>query len=201
MATALEALRDRMAEDTIDMSYDNMDGTFTLRLVLDSIGDAEDGVIVTEVSEVPVEEQDSSYSYFHIMSVLANEVTEEKLAETLVKLNEINMETLLGSYSVVADAGALVHKYVLRTPKAAAEQTAEELYNTLVDVVAIVNGDYDRVVAAIAEEITGCALPWAEHSLTGLCARTGGKGYDYRQRKKAVDPGPESDLGPVERGF
>ena len=128
-----------------------MDGTFTLRLVLDSIGDAEDGVIVTEVSEVPVEEQDSSYSYFHIMSVLANEVTEEKLAETLVKLNEINMETLLGSYSVVADAGALVHKYVLRTPKAAAEQTAEELYNTLVDVVAIVNGDYDRVVAAIAE--------------------------------------------------
>ena len=57
MATALELLRDRMAEDTLELSYDNLDGAYTLRLVLDSIGEAEDGVIVVEVSEVPVEDQ------------------------------------------------------------------------------------------------------------------------------------------------
>ena len=57
MATALEILRDRLAEDSLELSYDNMDGTFVLRLVLDSIGESEEGVIVTEVSEVPVEDQ------------------------------------------------------------------------------------------------------------------------------------------------
>ena len=150
MATALEVLRDRLAEDTMEMSYDNMDGTYVLRLVLDSIGEGEDGVIVTEVSEVPVEEQDK-YGYFHIMSVLAGEITEAQAAKTLENLNEINMETLLGSYFVIREAGTLVHKYVLRTAKENAESAAEDLYNCLVDVVAIVNNDYDRVVAAIAE--------------------------------------------------
>ncbi len=150
MATALEVLRDRLAEDTMEISYDNMDGTFVLRLVLDSIGEAEDGVIVTEISEVPVEEP-GKYGYYHIMSVLANEIAEDQIADTLVKLNEINTETLLGSYLVIPEAGALVHKYVLRTANEKAEDAAEDLYNCLVDVVATVNGDYDRAVAAIAQ--------------------------------------------------
>lgn len=150
MATALELLRDRLAEDTMEMSYDNMDGAYTLRLVLDSIGDAEDGVIVAEVSEVPVEEQEK-YGYYHFMSVLANEVSDAQLKPTLANLNEINLETLLGSYSVIPDAGALVHKYVLRVNKEDTEKTAEDLYNCLVDVVALVNSDYDRVLASITE--------------------------------------------------
>ena len=90
MATALELLRDRLAEDTMEMSYDNMDGAYTLRLVLDSIGDAEDGVIVAEVSEVPVEEQEK-YGYYHFMSVLAIEVSEAQFKTTLAKLNDITM--------------------------------------------------------------------------------------------------------------
>ena len=85
------------------------------------------------------------------MSVLAGEITEAQTAKTLENLNEINMETLLGSYFVIREAGTLVHKYVLRTAKENAESAAEDLYNCLVDVVAIVNNDYDRVVAAIAE--------------------------------------------------
>lgn len=150
MATALEVLRDRLAEDTMEISYDNMDGTFVLRLVLDSIGEGEDGVIVTEVSEVPVEEQ-QKYGYFHIMSVLAGEIGEGQAEQTLVNLNDINMETLLGYYSVIPETGTLVHKYVLRVANEDAEVTAEDLYNCLVDIVATVDGDYDRVVAAIAE--------------------------------------------------
>ena len=150
MATALEVLRDRLAEDTMEISYDNMDGTFVLRLVLDSIGEGEDGVIVTEVSEVPVEKQEK-YGYYHIMSVMAGEIGEAQVAKTLVNLNDINMETLLGNYTVIPEAGTLVHKYVLRVANEDAEAAAEDLYNCLVDIVAIVDGDYDRVVAAIAE--------------------------------------------------
>lgn len=150
MATALEVLRDRLAEDTMEISYDNAEGTFVLRLILDSIGEGEDGVIVTEVSEVPVEEQEK-YGYYHIMSVMAGEIAEAQVAKTLVNLNEINLETLLGSYTVIPGAGTLVHKYVLRVANENAEETAEDLYNCLVDIVAIVDNDYDRVVAAIAE--------------------------------------------------
>ncbi|MBR3516459.1 MAG: hypothetical protein IKO10_09110 [Lachnospiraceae bacterium] len=150
MATALELLRDRMAEDTLELSYDNLDGAYTLRLVLDSIGEAEDGVIVVEVSEVPVEDQEK-YGYYHFMSVLANEVSEAQFKTTLAKLNDINMETLLGNYFVIPDVGALVHKYVLRVNNEDAKSTAEDLYACLVEVVAQVNNDYDRVVASIAE--------------------------------------------------
>ena len=150
MATALELLRDRMAEDTLELSYDNLDGAYTLRLVLDSIGEAEDGVIVVEVSEVPVEDQEK-YGYYHYMSVLANEVSEAQFKTTLAKLNDINMETLLGNYFVIPDVGALVHKYVLRVNNEDAKSTAEDLYACLVEVVAQVNNDYDRVVASIAE--------------------------------------------------
>ena len=150
MATALELLRDRMAEDTLELSYDNLDGAYTLRLVLDSIGEAEDGVIVVEVSEVPIEDQEK-YGYYHFMSVLANEVSEAQFKTTLAKLNDINMETLLGNYFVIPDVGALVHKYVLRVNNEDAKSTAEDLYACLVEVVAQVNNDYDRVVASIAE--------------------------------------------------
>ena len=150
MATALELLRDKMAADTIEMSYDNIDGTYTLRLVLDSIGDAEEGVIVVEVSKVPAEEQEK-YGYYHFMSVLADEVSEAQFKTTLANLHDINMETLLGSYFVIPDAGALVHKYVLRVNNEDPQITAEDLYGCLVEVVAQVNNDYDRVVASIAE--------------------------------------------------
>ena len=150
MATALELLRDRLAEDQMELSYDNIDGEYTLRLVLDSIGDAEDGVIVVEVSRVPVEEQEE-YGYYHFMSVLANDITDAQLKNTLVNINEINTETLLGNYSVVPEAGAMVHKYVLRVNDENPEETAEDLYQCLVDLVAIVNNDYDRVLSAIAE--------------------------------------------------
>ena len=85
------------------------------------------------------------------MSVLADEVSEAQFKTTLANLNDINMETLLGSYFVIPDAGALVHKYVLRVNNEDPQITAEDLYGCLVEVVAQVNNDYDRVVASIAE--------------------------------------------------
>ena len=85
------------------------------------------------------------------MSVLANEVSEAQFKTTLAKLNDINMETLLGNYFVIPDVGALVHKYVLRVNNEDAKSTAEDLYACLGEVVAQVNNDYDRVVASIAE--------------------------------------------------
>lgn len=144
MSSALEILRDRLAEDSLELSYDNMDGTFVLRLVLDSIGESEEGVIVTEVSEVPVEDQEK-YGYYHFMSVLADGITDDVLSDKLVSLNDENLETLLGSYLVIPGSGTLVHKYVLRTANEKAEETAEELYNCLVDIVAVVSNAYDRL--------------------------------------------------------
>lgn len=144
MATALEILRDRLAEDNLEISYDNMDGSFVLRIVIDSIGETEEGIIVTEISEVPVEEQEK-YGYFHFMSVIEDGITEENMADKLVSLNEENLETLLGNYLVIPDSGTLVHKYVLRTVNEKVEETAEDLYNCLVDIVAIVSNAYDRI--------------------------------------------------------
>ncbi len=148
MATALELLRDRLTEDSLEIAYDNIDGVNTLRVILDGIGADEDGLVVLEISEIPIEEEDK-YGYFHFMSVLANKLDDDQIPATLVNLNEINSETLLGSYQIVSEAGTIVHKYILRTPLKDAEGTQEDLYNCLVDVVAIINEDYDRVLLSI----------------------------------------------------
>ncbi|MCR5638244.1 MAG: YbjN domain-containing protein [Lachnospiraceae bacterium] len=150
MATALELLRDRLMEDTVELSYDNIDGIPTLRVVLDSMGVDEDGLVVAEISNIPVEE-DTKYGYYHFMCILANKLEDSQVSETLVNLNRINMETLLGAYSVITEAGTVVHKYVLRTQEEKAEETADAIYSCLVDIVSIINNDYDRVLSAIAE--------------------------------------------------
>ena len=80
---ALEILRDRLSEDSVEISYDNIDGINTLRLVLDSIGEADDGIVVLELSDIPLEEQ-SDYAYYHFISVLANNIEAEQIADTLV---------------------------------------------------------------------------------------------------------------------
>ena len=148
MATALELLRDRLIEDSLEVSYDNIDDVKTLRMILDGMGPDEDGLVVLEVSEISIEEEDK-YAYYHFMAVLANKLDEDQYPGTLVNLNEINSESLLGSYQIVSEAGTVVHKYVLRTPTVSPESTQEDLYNCLVDVVAIINNDYVRVLEAI----------------------------------------------------
>lgn len=148
MTKALEILRDRLMEDSLELSYDNIDGIATLRMVLDSIGADEDGIVVLELSEIPLDGTDD-YGYYHFMSVLANKLEDSQIPTTLTNLNQINMETLIGSYGIVAEAGTVVHKYVLRTAAKDAKATEEDLYNCLVDVVAIINNDYDRVLASI----------------------------------------------------
>lgn len=148
MANAMEMLRDRLMEDSLELSYDNIDGIQTMRMVLDSIGADEDGIVVLELSEIPMDGEEN-YGYYHFMSVLANKLEDSQVAPTLVNLNQVNMETLLGNYAIVEEAGTVVHKYVLRTSNQDAEAAAENLYNCLVDVVAIINNDYDRVLACI----------------------------------------------------
>ncbi len=137
-------------EDSVEVSFDNIDDIPTLRLILDSMGVDEDGIVVVELSEIPMEEgTEDGYSYYHYLTVLANKLEEGQTATTLVNLNRINVETLLGSYQIVEDAGTVTHKYVLRSAVKEDAQMAEDLYNCLVDIVAIVNNDYDRVLASI----------------------------------------------------
>ena len=148
MATALEILRDRLTEDSIELSYDNIDGIPTLRLVLDSMGQDESGIAILELSAIPLEDEEK-YGYFHFMSVVANKLEAAQIPGTLKNLNRINLEVLLGSFQIIEETGTLVHKYVLKTVNEKPEDTAEDLYNCLVDIVAIINNDFDNVLSAI----------------------------------------------------
>lgn len=148
MAKALEILRDRLTEDSLELSYDNIEGIETLRLVLNALGEDEDGIAVLELSEIPVEEEEKA-CYYHFMTVLANRLEDAQIPSTLVNLNMLNMETLIGAYQIVPESGTVVHKYVLRLSENQEEKAADELYSCLVDVAAIVNNDYERVLSSI----------------------------------------------------
>ena len=148
MTKAIEILRDRLSEDSVEFSYDNIDGIPTLRLVLDSMGEDESGIVILELSGIPLEEEDR-YGYFHFLSVVANKLEAGQIQGTLKNLNRINTEVLLGSFQIVEEAGTVVHKYVFKTVNDKPEETAEDLYNCLVDIVAVINNDYDNVLAAI----------------------------------------------------
>lgn len=148
MAKALEILKDRLLADSLELTYDNIEGIPTLRMIVDSVGEDEDGLVVVELSEIPVDES-APYGYFHFMSIMANKLEEANFKGTTANLNQINLDTLLGHYLIIEEAGTLAHKYVLKVRTDDENKAAEDLYNCLIDIVAIVNGDYDRVLGAI----------------------------------------------------
>lgn len=147
MQELFELIADRMKKEGVDTQIDNSDGDIILRIIPDSIGPDEDGVVITEICKVPFENDE--YGYFQIYTTIAKDVEKEVYPRALVKLNEMNLSSLIGFYGILSDYGMVYHKYIAKIREAAPAQMANELFDLICDVFGGIDNDYVEVFGAI----------------------------------------------------
>lgn len=143
----LEELNKRLTEDGLEAEVDTESG-YSVKLTLAGLGEAGDKTVFVEASEIPMaDEEDTKYYYF--FSVIAVELPEEKFANTLRIINDINLETLVGNYGLIEEEGVVYHKSVAKVNAADEAKAADELYSALVDALANIDNSIDNVINAI----------------------------------------------------
>lgn len=146
MAKVLEKLVEKLGEDSIVAEIEKSEET-TVTISFDSLGEQEEGVVVMSISKVPMEEIED-YSFYNIFSVVAVNIETEGMNQVLANVNELNMECLFGNYGVVVSDGILYHKQVVKIAKADESQMADALYDGMVDVLALLDENYEASIKA-----------------------------------------------------
>ncbi len=150
MSKVLDILNERLSNDGVEIKLGERDGETTVNAILEGMGEDEDGAIVCEISRV-AEDEETGDSYYSFYTVVADHLEESVHNGTMMNLNTMNAELLIGAYGILTETGTIYHKYVCKAMPMEDEQIAELLYSIFVDVVASVYNDYDRVFASIVE--------------------------------------------------
>ena len=150
MSKVLDILNERLSGEGVEIKLGERDGEITVNAILEGMGEDEDGAIVCEISQVAADDE-AGDTYYSFYTVIADQLEESTHAGTVVNLNTMNAELLIGAYGILTETGTIYHKYVCKSLMKDDEQTAALLYSIFVDVVASVYNDYDRVFASIAE--------------------------------------------------
>ena len=87
MEKVYQIIEEEMKTRGVESQIANSGEDLTLRIMPENMGPDEDGVVITEVCRVPVE--DEEYDYFQIYTTVAKEVGEEVYPRAMLKLNEI----------------------------------------------------------------------------------------------------------------
>lgn len=136
-----------MREAGFEAEIDDSDGTDTLRIAIDTMGEDDDGVVIMEVCKVLISETENGYYQFY--TTVAQGIEEEQYPKSLVELNEINLSTVIGAYGILASHGMLYHKYIAKLVPADDKTTEDYLKDTIDDILAIIDNDYEELFGAI----------------------------------------------------
>lgn len=147
MEKVYQIIEEEMKNRGVESQIANSGEDLTLRIMPENMGPDEDGVVITEVCRVPVE--DEEYDYFQIYTTVAKEVGEEVYPRAMLKLNEINLSTLVGFFGILGSYGMVYHKHVAKIRTDSPEKMAKELFDMICDVYGVIDNDYADVFFAI----------------------------------------------------
>ena len=150
MSKVLDILSERLADEGVEIKLGERDGETTVNAILEGMGEDEDGAIVCEISQIAADDE-AGDTYYSFYTVIADHLEESTHTGTMMNLNDMNAELLIGAYGILTETGTIYHKYVCKVVTKDEEQVAELLYSNFVDVVASVYNDYDRVFEGIVE--------------------------------------------------
>lgn len=150
MSKVLEILNERLAGEGVEIKLGERDGETTVNAILEGMGEDEDGAIVCEISQVAADDAAGDV-YYSFYTVIADHLEESTHGGTLMNLNTMNAELLIGAYGILTETGTIYHKYVCKVLPMKDTAVAELLYSVFVDVVASVYNDYDRIFSAIVK--------------------------------------------------
>lgn len=148
MKNIMDKLAERIGKEGPEVSVDCSDGTPTLRFAPNNLGPDNDGLVVTEVCRVPVDDVEDA-CYIQIYTTVAKDLEKDLSPTILRNLNEINLRTLLGSYHILSEYEMMYHKYILRLPLGSEEFLCDNIYAAVSDCIAIIDNDYLDLLNAI----------------------------------------------------
>jgi hypothetical protein len=127
----IEELETQLTDLGFESIMKDIDGLEVLRVLLDEIGKSGEGEAIIEFCFLPLGDDDSSEStdlrLFQVYTTLAANIDEKKDADILVKINDANMECLLGNFGIYAEERQMYHKYV----SVVRGDTAEEMLKVI----------------------------------------------------------------------
>ena len=147
MKELFERLGKELEESGAEWRVDGEGDDATLRLAIEGMGPDNDGLIITEISRVPDENAKAGYYYFH--TSIAMDIDAPTIPAVLANLNEINLSTVIGHFGILSEERVMYHKYVLRTPLIDGEELYNTISDTLVDVIATVDNEFEAVFLAL----------------------------------------------------
>lgn len=147
MANLLEELKKRLEADSFVVEVDEEDG-YSISLTLEGMGEDETGVVLLDVAPVIIDAQVNDYEYYRFFTMFTASLENADMNKLLSNLAKLNDDALLGHYGVVEDEEFLYHRYVTKVAAGDVPAAVDYLYSTLVDVLAIVDHDYNAATGA-----------------------------------------------------
>jgi hypothetical protein len=112
----IKELEGQLNEIGFESVVKNIEDLEVLRVLLDGIGESGEGEAIIEFCFLPLGNDDGNLPndlrLFQIYTTLAGDIDEKKIPDILVKLNENNMQCLLGSFGIFEEERQMYHKYV-----------------------------------------------------------------------------------------
>jgi len=149
MRAILEKVLEKIKADEIDCHIEEVNGADTLRILPEMLGPNHDATVVMEVCRIPVEGVDDC-GYYQFYTTVAIDLDKEKYADILLKLNEVNLTSLLGNYAILSESDMLYHKAIMRLPNLSEDEMVEALYGTAYDCLAVIDYDFENVMDIVA---------------------------------------------------
>jgi hypothetical protein len=111
----IETLEGQLNEIGFESVMKDIENLEVLRVLLDGIGESGEGEAIIEFCFLPLGNEGnlaSDLRLFQIYTTLAGDIDEKKIPDILVKLNENNMQCLLGNFGIFEEERQMYHKYV-----------------------------------------------------------------------------------------
>ena len=128
-------------EEGVEGHIEEVNGADTLRLIPTGFGNDKDSTVVMEVCKIPMDDDDDC-CYIQFYTTIVVDLEEKDYPDILLKLNDINLSALLGYYGILAEAGMIYHKAIMRLPVMSDDELAKQIIGTAYDCFSIIDYNF-----------------------------------------------------------
>lgn len=148
MKEILEKVMEQFKADDVECHIETVNGVDTLRLIPVGFGPDHDNSVVMEICRIPMDDADDC-CYIQFYTTVAVNLKEKDYPEILLKLNEVNLSTLVGYYGILAESGMVYHKAIMRLPMMSDDKLAEAVIGTAYDCFAVIDFNFEEMLRII----------------------------------------------------
>lgn len=148
--TEAKVVFNRHAQSAVGIVLDSIRGASTTLEVFRKLAN-ESGAIkdtpmehynaVMEVCKIPMDDDDDC-CYIQFYTTIVVDLEEKDYPDILLKLNDINLSALLGYYGILAEAGMIYHKAIMRLPIMSDDELAKQIIGTAYDCFSIIDFNF-----------------------------------------------------------